>query len=140
MPFKRLLLYGLLFTIHYFTPDVLHAQSKRPVVLNGNTIIYTSAKPGEPLYLAVVNLQRDLNKVLGKSISIHSLDTITSPGIVIATEDKDKLANIVSGWEAHHLYVGTIGDQQQVILEGADMRGTIYAIYTFSDKVLGMRV
>ncbi len=118
------------------TPTLLKAQVKNPVLLKGNTIIYTSAKPGEPLYLAVLNLQRDMNKVLGKSTTLKPLADITVPGIVIATANKDGLVRTVTRWESHHLYIGTIGGQQQLILEGADMRGTIYAIYTFSEKVL----
>src|SRR4029077_6456012 len=108
------------------------------VFLKGNTIIYTSAKPGEPLYVAVLNLQRDMKKIFAQSSTIKSLDSISTPGIVIATAEKDKLVKTVTGWEAHHIYIGKIGVQKQLILEGADMRGTIYAIYTFSEKVLGV--
>ncbi len=118
-------------------PVFLQAQSKHSFIVTGNTVIYTSAKPGEPIYRAVSNLQRDMKEVFGKNTTLKPLTNITEPGIVITTVS-DSLVKTVTTWEAHHLYFGTIGHQQQLILEGADMRGTIYAIYSFSEQVLGV--
>jgi hypothetical protein len=41
---------------------------------------------------------------------------------------------VVSGHEAHGVFVRG----PHVVLQGADVRGTIYAIYTFSDEFLGI--
>jgi len=138
MLLNRMSLFICLCVLFNLTPYLLKAQLKHPFLLKGNTVIYTSAKPGEPLYLAVLNLQRDMKIIFGKTTTLKPLADITVPGIVIATSKKDNLVKTVTAWEAHHLYFGTIGRQQQLILEGADMRGTIYAIYTFSEKVLGV--
>lgn len=128
----------VLCTLFAMLPFQGRATTQHPFLLTGHTIIYTSAKPGEPLYLAVLNLQRDIKKVLGTPPVLQPLTAITAPGIVISTAGKDKLAPTVTGWEAHRLYLGTLSGKQQLILEGADMRGTIYAIYTFSEKVLSI--
>lgn len=44
----------------------------------------------------------------------------------------------VSGREAHGIHLREIDGQSCVVLEGADPRGAIYAIYSFSDEFLGV--
>ncbi|QCR24645.1 glycosyl hydrolase 115 family protein [Pontibacter sp. SGAir0037] len=127
----------LLFSV-LLSSCLVKTQSSRNVVLNGNTVIYTSAKPGEPLYVAVSALQRDMEKVLGQKSGIKPLTEIREPGIVIVNAAEIKLVKPATGWEAHRVYTSTVNQQRHVILQGADVRGTIFAIYTFSEKVLGV--
>ncbi|GEP96596.1 glycosyl hydrolase 115 family protein [Chitinophaga cymbidii] len=108
------------------------------ITLHGNTPIYTSAKPGEPLYKAVLALQRDMEKILGGQHTIRPLTEMDRAGIVVLNSLTDSLLAPLAGWEAHRLYTATVAQHPQVILQGADMRGTIYAIYTFSERVLGV--
>ncbi len=114
------------------------AESPRPLVLNADTALYTSAKPGDPLYRAVRALQRDLKKVVGVSAAIKPLSDINTSGIVIRGPADGLPSGTLTGPESHHLYVETIDGRRQLILEGADVRGEIYAIYTFSERVLGV--
>lgn len=109
-----------------------------PFVINDSTPIYTSAKPGDALYLAVEALQRDMNKVLGRKNEIRPLSGIDQPGIVIVNTATDTLLPPLTGWEAHRLYTTPIHKKRQVVVQGADTRGTIYAVYTFSEKILGV--
>ena len=109
-----------------------------PVVLNAGTVLYTSAQPGEPLYRAVKALQRDLGKVVGTEPAIKPLSDVGTSGIVVRGPTDRTPAGTNLGPEAHHLYLQDVNGRRQVVLEGADVRGEIYAIYTFSEQVLGV--
>ena len=91
--------------------------------------------------MAVADLQRDLEKVLGRPSPVIT-DTKESPGqpvIVILLDDSTRSAwhePAVVGREAHGIHVREIDGQSCVVLEGADPRGAIYAIYSFSDEFL----
>lgn len=129
---RTLLFYG------FFTVIATAASGNSSFGLKGNVTIYTSAKPGEPVYRAVIALQKDMTKVLGGKTIIKDLTDISKPGIIIINSQKDDLIAPLYGREAHQVSVKKIGNHKQVILQGADMRGTIYAIYTFSQEVLGV--
>ena len=97
--------------------------------------------PGEPeaVRRAVKDLQRDLKKVLGAdSPVIETLDGARGrPAIVIAGPGSPSASyrrTDVAGREAHAVFVR--GDK--VVLQGADTRGAIYAIYTFSERFLAI--
>ena len=110
-----------------------------PVVLNGDTVIYTAARPGDPLDRAVRALARDLERVVGGHPSVRPLaDVGATPGLVVVGPGDAAVAPTVAGPESHHLYVGTVGGHRQLVLEGADLRGQIYAVYTLSERVLGV--
>ena len=118
-------------------PSLCRADAP-PVTLKAGTVIYTTAKPGDPLYRAVKALQRDIQKVVGITADIKSPEDMDASGIVIRNPAEATPATASLGPEAHHLFVSTIKGQPEVILEGADTRGEIYAIYTFSEKILGV--
>jgi hypothetical protein len=115
----------------------------------GETLADVRLLPGVPIYLsdgeppavrrAVEDLRRDLRTVLGAdsplvnrfeplqgraAIVISGLESGPTPGRHPA----------ISGREAHGVFVRG----PHVVLQGADPRGTIYAIYTFSDRILGI--
>lgn len=113
-------------------------QNNLTIPLNGQVKIYTSAQQGELLYKAVTALQKDIEKVTGSVAEISALSAMNTPGIVILNSEKDNQLPALNGWEAHHIYFSEINSQQQLILQGADNRGTIYAIYEFSEKILGI--
>ncbi len=104
--------------------------------------------PGEPppVHRAVDDLRRDLEKVFGMSSPIVSPDdwlvTDDSPTLVVAGPESRwpglALSDAVEGWESHAVYVREKDGTPHVVLHGGDMRGTIYAIYTFSEEVLGI--
>lgn len=93
--------------------------------------------------MAVADLQRDLAKVLGQPSPIID-DLKKAPGrsvIVILSDASMHPAwhePAVTGREAHGIHVREIDGQPCVVLEGADSRGAIYAIYSFSDEFLGI--
>jgi hypothetical protein len=112
-----------------------------PVVqLRAGAPIYLSDSEPEPVRRAVKDLQRDLKSVLGEDSPVVSrLDSRPAApcGIVIAgtADDFSPLRDpSVSGRESHAVF--TRG--RNVVLQGADGRGAIYAIYTFSERFLGV--
>jgi hypothetical protein len=94
---------------------------------------------------AVADLERDLEKVLGEaSPEVVKLDVVhDEPALIIAGPEADwpglELSDRIKGWEAHGVYVRRVEGQPHVILHGSDLRGTIYAIYSFTERFLGVK-
>ncbi|NID09203.1 glycosyl hydrolase 115 family protein [Fibrivirga algicola] len=106
------------------------------IVIRGKVPVYIHPDEPAPVRRAVTDLLRDLNSVFGQSSTIVSNVPKTGPVIIVATGNRYKGSKpAVTGWEAHQVYA----DRGRVILNGADMRGTIYAVYTFSELMLGVK-
>ncbi|MEO5714888.1 MAG: glycosyl hydrolase 115 family protein [Luteolibacter sp.] len=93
--------------------------------------------------MAVADLQRDLEKVLGiPSPIVEDPEELRGrPGIVILVDGPTKPSwhdAAVTGREAHGIHPREIDGQNCVVLEGTDPRGAIYAIYSFSDEFLNI--
>lgn len=109
-----------------------------PRVFPGSPI-YLSAGEPEPIQRAAKDLQRDLKNVLGADSPIRDrLDPRQSDAGIVIAGTAPEFASFrnpaISGRESH----GVFTRGQYVVLQGADMRGTIYAIYTFSERFLGV--
>ena len=129
---RSILLLGLLAPLAAFAAGV-HLTPGVPVVVPAGT-------PAS-VQMAVADLQRDLLKVLGAPsptvadvADLHgrSAIIILGPGVSGAGLHDAK----ITGREAHGIHVGELGGASHVVLEGADSRGVIYAIYSFSDEFL----
>ncbi len=101
--------------------------------------------PGTPssVRMAVTDLQRDLEKVLGRpSPIIEDAKELHGRSAIVILADgshqPDWHEAAVVGREAHGIHVREIEGQSCVVLEGADQRGAIYAIYSFSDEFLNI--
>ncbi|MEI7729785.1 MAG: glycosyl hydrolase 115 family protein [Verrucomicrobiota bacterium] len=98
----------------------------------GVPVVVAPSEPG-PVLRAAEDLRRDLQWVL--NAPSPRLDRPPAdpnlPAIVITSQSAD---SSVRGAEAHAVSV----QGQRVVLQGADMRGAIYAIYSFSDLFLDM--
>ena len=108
----------------------------------GVPIIVDPAEPG-PVHRAVRDLQRDLEKVLGApSPLISSLAEAAGRNAIIVSGSGELTASFrepgLEGPESHLVFVKKGRDASHVVLQGADMRGTIYAIYSFSEEFLGI--
>ena len=94
-----------------------------------------------PVHLAIQDLQRDLEKVLGrKSEIVTSTSAIAGrPAIVVACQGATTSSyrdRSLKNAEAHELRAEGNASAPRMILQGADTRGTIYAIYEFSRQFL----
>ena len=106
-------------------------------------IIFSDKEPA-PLKIALEALQKDFRSVMDfnpvvreKLDKDYSETTIVivnrASGAIKASVDKGKE---LSGFESHRVYADL--KTNRIYLEGFDLRGTIYAIYTFSEKILGV--
>jgi hypothetical protein len=110
--------------------------SAQDIQIRGKIPVFIYPDEPAPVRRAVADLLRDLHTVFGQPSSIVDVLPATGPVIVIATGTKYKDGlPAVKGWEAHQVYA----DKGRVVLNGADMRGTIYAVYTFSEIMLGVK-
>ncbi len=106
--------------------------------------IVCSDKEENPLKLAVKALQSDLASVLGTSppLSDTLLREISETEIVIINRASghmkvpDAQLRELDGFESHRVYFSE--KSNRIYLLGNDLRGTIYAIYTFAEEVLGV--
>lgn len=115
------------------------------IEIQGTTPIILSPNAPEPIKLAAANLQQDMADVFGSKHPklAHEVAPIGISSIIV-TDGSLEIPGLsyrkdVTGWEAHAVYVtkdesGT----PHVILHGSDIRGQIFAIYTFAEEVLGV--
>ena len=112
------------------------------LVLNRQVNIVVSADVDAPVKKAVTALQADFQLMMNFRPQV-----VTSPSgdrlqIVVVQGDKDVSLlpsegyPALDGWESHRVFADA--DHNRIYLYGYDMRGTIYAIYTFSEEVLGV--
>ena len=108
---------------------------------SGVSIVVNEGEPG-PVEKAAEDLRADLEKVLGKAPRIvHGGPTGGAAAIFIGEESKVPGNMRVRGLtepESFSISAATGSGAESVRLIGADMRGTIYAIYQFSEEFLGV--
>jgi len=110
---------------------------------NQITIVISDKETG-PVKIALDALRKDfaavLNfepKVVGKMSDESKVTEIVivnrASGLLSVPSDK---ALALDSFESHRVYADA--ENNRIYLEGFDLRGTIFAIYTFSEKVLGV--
>ncbi len=101
--------------------------------------IYVNDRNSVPITNAVKILQRDIKGVLGKEAKVildfNSPKDVRNALIIINGEDPELQVESLEGFERHKIY----SQNENLILQGSDVRGTIYAIYTFSENFLGVK-
>jgi Ni/Co efflux regulator RcnB len=116
------------------------------VTITGTVTIVESAQESAPVRRATQDLQNDFKKVFGQAPTlVSSLDKAGPVAILIAQNpnlpEGIKCAT-ATDTEAFAFSITGAGvgptHQRVVCLTGADMRGTIFAIYEFSEKYLGV--
>jgi hypothetical protein len=119
--------------------------SDKGMLFKGNDIrIVFSDEEDGPLKIALNAFLKDFVSVVGTKPSVENkIDTaISKPVIVIVNRSSGHLAvppdkaRPLDGFESHRIYADAANNR--IYLEGFDTRGTIYAIYTFSEKFLGV--
>ncbi len=129
---KRFILF-----LHFLTAcAITQIVDGQDIQVRGKISVYIHPDETGPVRRAVTDLLRDLNTVFGEPSSLVNKMPATGPVIIVATGNRYK-GNwpSVNGWEAHQLYA----DKGKIILNGADVRGTIYAVYSFSEMMLGVK-
>ena len=121
------------------------AQDKPILITSAVTIVESAQEPG-PVHRATQDLVADFTKVLGRAPKmVDGLDASGPVSLVIAQSQNVPAGvgcTVASDRESFALSTTEAGvgptRRRIVCLVGADMRGTIYAIYEFSQKVLGV--
>ncbi len=113
------------------------------LTLAPGTPILIGADESEALQKAATDLQRDMKSVLGQtSPIIRTLAAAGNQSAIIITHQSAATAQFrdstLTGEEVHQVTVRTLAGQNHVVLQGADLRGSLYAIYSFSDKFVGV--
>src|SRR3954447_1673105 len=104
------------------------APGAAPIVLDATTTIVVGPEQPGPVMEAARDLAADFEQVVGRKPRIvERRENAAAPAIVIAT----------AGNGAAESFSITAADGA-VRLSGADMRGTIYAVYQFSEDYLGV--
>lgn len=115
------------------------------VVLGPSVTIFVSPNEPQPVKLAAKDLASDFAKVLGARPRIVSREEDTGATTIFISE-QSKLPDAIQAPklevpESFSMFIsrGTLEkNSSAVVLCGADMRGTIYAIYEFSEDYLGV--
>lgn len=128
------------------------AQSRPAVAtgnisLDGNVTILVDPKQPVPVERAAEDLASDMRKVFGKAPKIVSSQQDVGPVTIIVGDEAESTAATQAARsaapESFSISTGSAiwnsGQPTRIIrLAGADMRGTIYAIYQFSQEYLGV--
>ncbi|MCP4314232.1 MAG: hypothetical protein GY790_23510 [Bacteroidetes bacterium] len=100
--------------------------------------IYINDPNSVPVAKALEILQRDIKEVLGQEAKVISDSSfskdVSNALLIINGENPDCGIEPMEGFERHKVY----SLNNNLVLQGSDIRGTIYAIYTFSEKFLGV--
>ncbi len=110
---------------------------------NNFKIVFSQNEAG-PLKIALEALKNDFRRVMEfEPVVVNNVDEDSKiPEIVIVNRASGALDMPVNknkkldGFESHRVYTDI--KSNRIYLEGFDLRGTIYAIYTFSEKILGV--
>jgi Glycosyl hydrolase family 115 len=157
-PTRRMIAKGLVLAVlagRYTLPalaDTGHARvsdqvSSESIVLDATLTIVESANEPGPVRLATENLADDFQTVLGKRPVIIDHPVDAAP-VAILVGEQSKIPDALrspglTGTESFSIAARMVDWSQRrrtkvVVLTGADMRGTIYAIYQFSEAYLGI--
>ncbi|MFZ1940589.1 MAG: glycosyl hydrolase 115 family protein [Terracidiphilus sp.] len=117
------------------------AQSAH-VAIDANTTIAESPQEPAPIQRATKDLLADFTKVFGKAPKLVDKLGKGGPVTVLIAQSQNIPAGVgcttATDRESFAFSIANAGSRHVVCLVGADMRGTIYAVYQFSQAVLGV--
>jgi hypothetical protein len=118
-----------------------HPAQDQSIVLDARVTLLEMPGEAAPVRRAIDDLADDFYKVLGTRPKIVTREE-DAGAVTILIGDQSKLppamqSSALTAAESFSIGVRT-GPRKAVVLSGADMRGTIYAIYQFSEEYLGV--
>ncbi len=121
------------------------ATARAAIRLTSQTTLFISNDEPGPIELAARDLESDWQKVLGQPLRVvhDPKDAATTTLAITFDHDVPRGVNRPTGWEKLHIQAIAhpwpgASARQAVVLTGSDVRGTIYAIYQFSQQFLGV--
>jgi hypothetical protein len=137
---------SFLAALSFLPPAARISAQAKPIVINGSvTIVETAQAPG-PVKRATEDLRHDFAKVFGSEPKLVSTLSEAGPVAILIGQRQDLPSgtDCATTTEREGFAFSIVGSgvgpthHQVICLTGADMRGNIYAIYEFSQKVLGV--
>ncbi len=121
----------------------MQAQASGTIPLDSRAVLLVEPNQPEPVHRAAQDLASDMQKVFGSAPRIVSKESEAAPvTIVVGNEATGAPADYDSAPESFSLTSGNAtwnNHETKVIrLAGSDMRGTLFAIYQFSQDYLGV--
>jgi len=117
------------------------AQSTHVAINASVTIVESAQEPGS-VHRATEDLRSDFAKVFGQQPKLATSLSEAGPVAILIGQNQNVPADAgctaASGTEAFAFSLASAGNKRVVCLTGTDMRGTIYAIYEFSQRILGV--
>ncbi|MES2390195.1 MAG: glycosyl hydrolase 115 family protein [Acidobacteriota bacterium] len=114
---------------------------EQPLEIHAGIPIIVDRNEDTAIVAAVADLRRDLQKVLGSSSPILYSDQAAPSGLAILiarTESASASRDVQLATDESYSITRTSVANQRIVLHGHDVRGTIYSIYEFSDRALGI--
>jgi hypothetical protein len=113
------------------------------ITLQPGVAILMDASEPAPVQRAVQDLQRDLKKIFGvDSPVVNTASAIEGvPAVVVTFQGRETAAyrtTALAGAESHSVSTAGSAAVPRIVLQGADTRGAVYAIYTFSERIIGI--
>jgi Glycosyl hydrolase family 115 len=115
------------------------------ITINSQTSVFIDQREPGPIRMAAQDLANDMQKVFGSPVRVVHDPTKAHATTLWISSGAGLPAGVEkpSGWEKLHIQAvnhPASGSPavHAVVLTGSDMRGTIYAIYQFSQQFLGM--
>ncbi len=134
----------VLFALLVLTAPFIFAKAADKDILlkKGNLQLVVYEKEKAPVLIAVENLKRDFSKVMGGiPVTASSVSNKSDQVQLVIVNQENKQTGIsglkpLDNFESHRVYADPATNR--IYIHGADMRGTIYAIYSFSEQILGV--
>src|SRR5579884_533191 len=128
------------------TSAVPASSNSTAIRVVGSAVILLPENTPGPLRKATEDLRSDFAKVFGKKPRIITKTEEAGPVTIVIGSESDipeaLRPEALSGTEAFSISVANPKwnnrSSRAIVLAGADMRGTIYAVYEFSQKYLGV--
>lgn len=115
-------------------------MESKNIIITGDTPWILSKTEPEAIRRAVRDLQNDWYKVFGcPPLVLHEIPDDYNGVLIFIGKACQKYCTPPDGRESFCIALSQNDTRGHVLtLAGSDMRGTIYAIYTFSEKILGV--
>ncbi len=102
----------------------------------GKVSVKTAGEMPAPVLLAIENLQSDFQKVMGFRPELNP--ATASPTELLIVNDAVGTPEGIEPLQGAEAHAVTCDGSHRIVVHGSDMRGTIFAIYTVSEQVLGV--
>ncbi len=125
--------------------EAFHGVALAGITLDARTTLFVDAREPAPIQFAAKDLASDLGKVLGRPARIVRRPSEASPVVIWVAFNGGLPKGIErpAGWEK--LSIRAVNNpwpgspvKRAIVLTGSDVRGTVYAIYEFAEKYLGI--